>query len=108
MCSRQELFPVIRPEKVSTVDEEITLPQFPEQFSTELAAVWLRCISIFSDNAAAVILNILYSDNVSWSCDTKSVLSASLADMFWKFSAAVYGFLSLLHSINLSFFPFLL
>jgi len=64
MCSQQKLFPARHSEKVFTDTEEITLPQFPAQFSVELAAVWHRCVSIFSDYMADVMLKILCVDDV--------------------------------------------
>jgi len=54
MCSRRKLFSARHSQKFSVESEEITLPQFPEQFSAELAEVWHRWVEIFSDCTAEV------------------------------------------------------
>jgi len=54
MCSRRKLFSARPSQKVSIQSEDRTLPHFPEQFSAELAEVWLRCVHIFSEYAAEI------------------------------------------------------
>jgi len=46
MCSRQKLFSATPSQNVSIESEDLILPQFPEQFSAELAEVWHRSVRV--------------------------------------------------------------
>jgi len=63
MCSRQKLFPVRQSHTVSAESDGRTLPQFPQQFSADLAGVWHRWVKTFNACALEVqMINVLQGD----------------------------------------------